>query len=56
MVRRDIGGYTYYTTEADAMKAVKTSDDGVAFEGGLGWYVYSKKEYAENPRKRIFGF
>lgn len=52
----NIGGYTYYSTKKEAQKQVKTSDDNVKFEGGLGWYIHSKKEYANNPRKRIFGF
>lgn len=52
----NVGGYTYYDTKKEAQQQVKSSDDIVAFEGGLGWYIYSKKEYATNPRKRIFGF
>lgn len=52
----EIGGYTYYDTEAEARKQVKSKDDNIAFEGGLGWYLHSKKEYATNSRKRIFGF
>ena len=27
-----------------------------SFWRGLGWYIHSKKEYTDNPRKRIFGF
>ena len=56
MVGRNIGGYTYYSTKKEAVKHVKSDDDNVAFEGGLGWYLHSKKEYKNNPRKRIFGF
>ena len=52
----EIGGYTYYETEEEAKKTVKSTDDVVAYEGGLGWYVYSKSEYARNPRKKLFGF
>lgn len=52
----DIGGYTYYSNKKEAQKHVKTDDDVLAHEGGLGWYIYSKKEYANNSRKRIFGF
>lgn len=51
-----IGGYTYFDTEKEANKHVNSDDDVVAFEGGLGWYIHSKKEYANNPRKRLFGF
>jgi hypothetical protein len=56
MASMEIGGYTYYDTEAEVRKKVKSSDDVVAFEGGLGWYIYSRKEYANNPRKKLFGF
>lgn len=56
MVKQRIGGYDYYSTREEAEKTVKTSDDNVAYEGGLGWYVHSIKEYKNNPRKRIFGF
>ena len=56
MSSQRIGGYTYYDTKSEAVKIVKSKDDVVAFEGGLGWYTHSKKEYANNPRKRIFGF
>ena len=53
----DLAGYTYYSTKAEAQKHVKDiKDDVVAFEGGLGWYLHSKKEYARDPIKRIFGF
>jgi len=52
----NIGGYTYFDSEKTAKKYVRTSDDIVAFEGGLGWYIYSKKEYDNNPRKKLFGF
>ena len=51
-----IAGYDYYTTQKEAEKTVKTNDDIVAFEVGLGWYTYSKKEYKRNSRKRLFGF
>jgi len=51
-----IGGYIYYTTKKEAEEQVKSSDDVVAFEDGLGWYLHSRKEYANNPRKRLFGF
>ncbi len=51
-----IAGYNYYSTKKEAMKEVKTDDDNLAYEGGLGWYVHSKKEYAQNFRKRMFGF
>jgi len=53
---QDIGGYTYYSTKREAQSQVKSSDDNVAWEGGLGWYIHSKKEYKNNARKRIFGF
>ena len=53
---QNIGGYTYYPSKKLAKEHVKSSDDNVAYEGGLGWYLHSKKEYANNPRKRIFGF
>ena len=46
MAEWEVGGYTYYTTKREAENKVKSSDDVVAFEGGLGWYVHSKKEYA----------
>jgi len=52
----EIGGYTYYPSKKEAQSHVKSDDDVVAHEGGLGWYLYSRKEYANNPRKRIFGF
>lgn len=51
-----IGGYNYYSKRSEAEKQVKSSDDIVAFELGLGWYIYSKEEYEKNPRKKIFGF
>ena len=51
-----IGGYDYYPTKKQAQATIKSSDDIVTHEGGLGWYVYSKKEYATNPRKKNFGF
>lgn len=51
-----IAGYDYFTTKKEAEETVKSDDDIVAREGGLGWYVYSRKEYASNARKRIFGF
>jgi len=51
-----IGGYRYFDLEEEAIKAVKSNDDIVDYEGGLGWYIYSKKEYTANPRKRLFGF
>jgi len=56
MTKTKIGGYDYFSTKAEATKTVKSDDDIVAYEGGLGWYIYSRKEYAKNPRKRIFGF
>ena len=55
-MKQEIGGYTYYDTKSETQQHVKSDDDVVAFEGGLGWYLHSKKEYANNPRKRIFGF
>jgi len=55
-MKTEIGGYTYYSTKKEAQKQVKSDDDIIAHEGGLGWYIYSKKEYARDPRKRIFGF
>ena len=55
-MKTEIGGYTYFSKEQSAIAKVRSSDDVVAFEGGLGWYIYSKKEYANNPRKKIFGF
>ena len=55
-MKQRIGGYTYYSTKKEAENAVKSNDDIVAYEGGLGWYTYSKKEYENNPRKKIFGF
>lgn len=51
-----IAGYEYFTTKKEAEKQVKSSDDVVAYEGGLGWYIHSKKEYATNYRKKTFGF
>ena len=51
-----IGGYTYFSSKEEASRTVRSFDDVVAYEGGLGWYVYSRKEYANNARKRIFGF
>jgi len=56
MVSQRIGGYTYFTTKFEAAKTIKTEDDVLAYESGLGWYIHSKKEYANNPRKRLFGF
>ena len=56
MVGMNIGGYTYYSSRKEATGHVKSSDDVVAHEGGLGWYLHSRKEYANNPRKRLFGF
>jgi len=55
-MKNEIGGYVYYSTEKEAKKNIKSKDDVVAYEGGLGWYIYSANEYANNPRKRIFGF
>ena len=55
-MRTRIAGYDYYPTKNEAEKTVKTNDDNVAFEIGLGWYVHSKKEYKQNSRKRLFGF
>ena len=55
-MKLEVGGYTYYSTKKEATKEVKSSDDVVAYEGGLGWYTHSKKEYKNNARKRIFGF
>lgn len=55
-MKQEIGGYTYYSTEKEAKKDIKSSDDVVAYEGGLGWYLHSQKEYANNPRKKMFGF
>lgn len=49
-----IAGYTYYTKKSDV--PVTSNDDVVKYEVGLGWYKHSRKEYATNPRKRIFGF
>ena len=51
-----IGGYTYYPRKKDAEAKVTSSDDVVAHEGGLGWYIHSRSEYAKNPRKKMFGF
>lgn len=51
-----IGGYSYYSSKKDAETTVKSSDDVVAHEGGLGWYVHSRKEYTNSPRKKLFGF
>ena len=51
-----IGGYTYYSTKTEAAKDIKSADDNLAYEAGLGYYLHSKKEYANNPRKRLFGF
>ena len=56
MVGMNIGGYTYYSTKSETQRHIKTDDDVVAHEGGLGWYIYSRKEYTTNPRKKIFGF
>ena len=55
-MKQQIGGYDYFTTRKEAVATVKSNDDVVAHEGGLGWYTHSRKEYANNPRKRIFGF
>ncbi len=55
-MKQEIGGYTYYDTKSEVKEHVKSDDDVVAFEGGLGWYLHSRKEYANNHRKRIFGF
>lgn len=55
-MKQHIGGYDYYSTKKEATASVKSKDDVVAYEGGLGWYIYSYKEYATNIRKRIFGF
>ena len=55
-MKMEVGGYTYYSTKREAEKQVKSNDDVVVHEGGLGWYTHSKKEYERNPRKRIFGF
>ena len=52
----NVGGYTYYATKKEAQRKIKSKDDVVAYEGGLGWYLHSRREYATNPRKRIFGF
>lgn len=46
----------YYPNEFQARAKVRSTDDVVAYEGGLGWYIHSKKEYANNPLKRLFGF
>ena len=55
-MKQSIGGYDYYSTKGEAAETIKSNDDVLAFEGGLGWYIHSRKEYANNPRKRIFGF
>ena len=55
-MKQRIGGYNYYSTAKEAEVDLKRKDDIVAFEGGLGWYVYNTTEYRNNPRKRIFGF
>ena len=55
-MKTKIAGYDYYTTKQEAEKTVKSTDDNVAFEVGLGWYVHSKKEYNQNIRKKLFGF
>ena len=51
-----IAGYDYFSTRKEAEKTVKSSDDNVAYEHGLGWYTHSKKEYKQNALKRLFGF
>ena len=51
-----IGGYDYFSSKQEAEATVKSDDDVVNHEGGLGWYIYSRKEYRNIPRKRIFGF
>jgi len=56
MASIEIGGYRYFDTEEEAQKSTKSNDDIVDYEIGLGWYSYSKKEYENNPRKRLFGF
>ncbi len=55
-MKTEIGGYKYFDNKAEAARQVKSADDVLAYEGGLGWYIHSRKEYAENPRKRMFGF
>jgi len=55
-MKQHIGGYVYHGTKSEAANTVKTSDDVLAYESGLGWYIYSKKEYQNNPRKKLFGF
>lgn len=56
MVSITIGGYRYFESEDEAVKAKRSDDDIVDYEAGLGWYIYSKREYKNNPRKRLFGF
>ena len=56
MVGQNIGGYIYYPTKKEAKQHVKTNDDNLAHEAGLGWYIHSKREYILNPRKKLFGF
>ena len=55
-MKQEIGGYTYYSTKEEAKQNIKSKDDVLAYEGGLGWYLHSKKEYKQNPRKKLFGF
>ena len=51
-----VSGYTYFPTKSQAMARITSVDEDVAYEAGLGWYVYNKKIYAKNPLRRLFGF
>jgi len=53
-MKQRIAGYDYYSTKREV--PVTSDDDVVVLEAGLGWYKHSRKEYANNPRKRLFGF
>jgi hypothetical protein len=54
-MKTQIGGYTYSDKKSEIVATLKPGEV-VAYEGGLGWYKYNKKEYETNPRKRLFGF
>jgi len=54
-MKQTIGDYDYYNTRAEAAKTVRSRFDIVAYEAGLGFYIYDKREYAANWGRKYFG-
>ena len=47
----NIAGYTYYPTQKEAEEKVKSKDDIVTFEAGLGYYIYSNRGYKNGKKE-----